>query len=650
MNKLKRWFTGALVSVMSIASWGTSIEAREVKIEDVTIEWVTDAEIKEEAQKIEEKKKKVIEEGLKQIQSYDQLLNILQEKGYFYEFQEGDRKDILWDVPNTQDIIASSTAEMDYSETNVQVAGVDEADIIKTDERYIYTCVGGENIAIVDTKDEMKQVASIVYNDPKSEIQYKAEKLFLDEKYLTVMLTSREGAGNTNSYWRRGKMYTTLRVYDISDKSKPTLTREVKVEGDLSEIRKIGHQIYLVTQRQVGHYPKGKYTKSDILPTYKDSVISDEMQTIDTRSMRYYTWSVCNTYTVLTSFNIDNRDAANFNILLSDTCELYMDKDTIYLTNGYYGWDEYYSDEGRYVTIITKYNIQDEKVRYANHGYVPGETLNQFSMDEYKGYFRIATTNSLNGTRSNNVYVLDANLNVVGKLEKLAEGERIYSVRFDGERGYVVTFEQVDPLFVIDLSKPTEPKVLGELKVPGFSQYLHPIGDHLVVGIGRSTAQNIIRDENGNETVTGVSTQGIKLSLFDVTNPKVPVEINHIIIGTSGSWSEALENHTAVMVDKKRQILAIPVTLKFNEPVKITSTYSSAHFQGAYVFAVEDGKLVGKAKLGQIDVETGNYLENYNREEGRVCYIGDRMYYVYRNQINVYDMDTFKCIGAITLK
>lgn len=106
MNKLKRWFTGALVGVMSIAPWGTSIEAREVKIEDVTIEWVTDAEIKEEAQKIEEKKKKVIEEGLKQIQSYDQLLNILQEKGYFYEFQEGDRKDILWDVSkNTQDIM-----------------------------------------------------------------------------------------------------------------------------------------------------------------------------------------------------------------------------------------------------------------------------------------------------------------------------------------------------------------------------------------------------------------------------------------------------------------------------------------------------------------------------------------------------------------
>ena len=527
---------------------------------------------------------------------------------------------------------------------------MDEADIIKTDERYIYTCVGGENIAIVDTKDEMKQVASIVYNDPKSEIQYEVEKLFLDAKYLTVMLTSREDDGNTNRYWRRGKTYTTLRVYDIHDKSTPTLMREVKVEGNLSEIRKIDNQIYLVTQRYVNYCPKGKYTKSDILPTYKDSAISDEMQTVDTKNMRYYTWSECGTYIVLTSFNIDNRDAANFNILLSGGCELYMDQDTIYLTNGYYAWEEYCSNEGKYVTIITRYNIKDEKVSYANHGYVPGEILNQFSMDEYESYFRIATTNSLNGKMSNNVYVLDANLNVVGKLENLAEGERIYSVRFDGERGYVVTFEQVDPLFVIDLSKPTAPKVLGELKVPGFSQYLHTIGDHLVVGIGRSTAQNIIRDEKGNETVTGISEQGIKLTLFDVTNPKVPVEINHIIIGTSGSWSEALENHTAVMVDKKRKILAIPVILEFNEPVKITPTYSSANFQGAYVFAVEDGKLVGKAKLGQIDVKTGNYLENYNREKARICYIGDRMYYVYRNQINVYDMDTFKCIGAITLK
>jgi len=305
------------------------------------------------------------------------------------------------------------------------------------------------------------------------------------------------------------------------------------------------------------------------------------MKELPVKGMRYFNWSNCSTYTVITSLDISSKEAASFNTLLSDIDEIYMNEKAIYLTDEVYNRWRYDKMQERDYTYITKYDLNKKAISFVGCNRVYGTLLNQFSMDENNGYFRIATNEG--DKYGNNVYILDKQLKQVGKIEGLAKGEDIYSVRFDGNRGYVVTFEQVDPLFVLDLSDVKAPKVLGKLKIPGFSQYLHPIGDNLVVGIGRATEENILRDEQGDERVTGVRATGIKLSLFDVKNPQEPKEINHIILGDSYAYSEALEDHTAVMVDKKRQVLAIPIYLRYDEIKKITDNTKADYLQLIYI-------------------------------------------------------------------
>ena len=193
-------------------------------------------------------------------------------------------------------------------------------------------------------------------------------------------------------------------------------------------------------------------------------------------------------------------------------------------------------------TIIHKISIDEDKIEYVAKGSVPGRLLNQFSMDESGDRFRVATTEEYyiqhQGTiRSNAVYVLDEQLSIVGELDDIAPDESIFSAKFMGDRLYLVTFEQIDPFFVIDLSTDT-PKILGELKIPGFSNYLHPYDEEHIIGIGRDTKEM----DNGR-----VQQLGIKIALFnvaDVNNPKVA---DDIIVGDSSTYSEALNNHSILL-------------------------------------------------------------------------------------------------------
>lgn len=197
-------------------------------------------------------------------------------------------------------------------------------------------------------------------------------------------------------------------------------------------------------------------------------------------------------------------------------------------------------------TVIHKIAVNKGDLEYQTHGEVPGYALNQFSMDEQAGYFRIATTKNRTWSEYiedeeekesySNLYVLDKDMKIVGSVERLALGERIYSVRFMQDRAYLVTFKQTDPLFVIDLKNPVNPRVLGELKIPGFSNYLHPYDNDYLIGIGKDTKET----EWG-----GVRTLGLKLSLFDVSDVSDPKEVDTYVMGDAGSDSIALNDHKA---------------------------------------------------------------------------------------------------------
>ncbi|MCG2718912.1 MAG: beta-propeller domain-containing protein, partial [Nanoarchaeota archaeon] len=236
-------------------------------------------------------------------------------------------------------------------------------------------------------------------------------------------------------------------------------------------------------------------------------------------------------------------------------------------------------------TIIHKIAIDKGDIEYVAKGEISGYLLNQFSMDEYDGNLRLATTTDIWTSRENkeynNVYVLDEDMELIGSLEEIAPDERIYSTRFIGDRLYMVTYKRIDPLFVIDLSDAKNPSVLGELKIPGFSDYLHPYDENHIIGIGKETADN----EFG-----GTSIKGVKLALFDVSDVSKPKQVDMYEIGTSGTDSEALNEHKAFLFDKEKNLLVIPVREITGERERNLKYgyYQQKVWQGAYVFHIDE--------------------------------------------------------------
>jgi len=290
-------------------------------------------------------------------------------------------------------------------------------------------------------------------------------------------------------------------------------------------------------------------------------------------------------------------------------------------------------------TVVHKINIDKGKISYDTKGEMPGDLLNQFSLDEKDGYLRAATTTrfwSRNTGRitHNNVVVLDDDLEIVGSIEKIAPGESIFSARFMGDKLYMVTFERVDPLFVIDLSVPTNPKILGELKIPGFSDYLHPYDENHLIGIGKETAEN----EWG-----GVSIKGVKLSLFDVTDVNNPKQLDFIEIGERGTDSEALREHKAFLFDKEKNLLVIPI----REVVETDSAkpWRQRTWQGAYVFSLTPEKgFTQRGKISHASVWDETYWGSPNAVR-RSLYMDDVLYTISQSKIkmnDLVDLDTIK--------
>ncbi len=291
-------------------------------------------------------------------------------------------------------------------------------------------------------------------------------------------------------------------------------------------------------------------------------------------------------------------------------------------------------------TVIHKINFSDQGLTYTASGEVTGRLLNQYSLDEFNDNLRIATTRGQSwfgpmmfgsavdmiapapeNNSTNNVYVLDGSLKTIGRLENLAPGEKIYSSRFMGERAYLVTFKQTDPLFVIDLAKPDSPAVLGQVKLPGFSNYLHPYDDKTLIGVGREAI------DKGDQ---GVDLLGLKISLFDVTDPAEPKETSSIILGGRGSDSISLYDYKAVLFSKENNLLVIPASL-----TKKDSNDYQAQFQGSIVFTVSNE---GINERGRINFRLPSQFSSSN------LYIDDSV------RRNIYINDTLFSISAATIK
>ena len=291
-------------------------------------------------------------------------------------------------------------------------------------------------------------------------------------------------------------------------------------------------------------------------------------------------------------------------------------------------------------TVIYKLAIQDGIIQPENEGSIPGRVLNQFSMDENNGYLRVATTEStvwsnyVSDTVSHNrVYDLDSAMTLIGKSEDLAAGENIYSVRFIEDKAYVVTYKQIDPLFILDLSNPNSPKLSGELKISGFSNYLHPFNNNILIGFGKET-----KEVDGRTIASG-----LKISLFDISGD-TPKEINSYITGDAGSESIALYDHHAFLASDNKNIIVVPATVYDS-----SKNWQEASFNGFLVFQLIDGKIVLQGKISHATDKVSGYENFIDYSAKRALYIGDNLYSFSNQAIKINALKDLVEVKTVTL-
>ena len=543
-------------------------------------------------------------------------------------------------VNSSEKYLSDDTAKKDYSTTNVQEEGVDEADIVKTDGKYIYYLTN-RKLTITDVNDSNNIILSSTI-DFNTKTFYPQEIFLKDDRVVVIGTAGREKAEKKINGYYSYESYTVAKVYNIQDKSKPVEERTVEVEGDYLSSRMIGDNIYLISNKYLYEnlcksHDITELNEDDFKPKYIDTAQGEEIRTIGFDSICYIPEFEDTSYLNITAFNVTNNEPANIESYLGAGNQIYSSTANLYITKVKYNYNNNHQNHS-VNTEVYKFNLKDAKCTFEKTGTVPGSVLNQFSMDEKDGYFRIATTDSStwsNEDDTNNLYVLNENLEIVGKIEGLAPGERIYSVRFMGNRAYMVTFVQTDPLFVIDLSEPTNPTVLGELKIPGYSKYLHPYDETHLIGIGEDT--KLVNYGYGDV----VTTDGMKMSLFDVTDPNNPTEMYTVKIGEKGTYSEVLYNHKALLFSKEKNIIAFPISITEND--------YNVTFQGAIVYGLtlEDGFEL-KGKISNSASELDRY---YSRNSiDRIIYIKDTFYTLSNSLIKATDMNTMETKSSIEIK
>jgi uncharacterized secreted protein with C-terminal beta-propeller domain len=544
------------------------------------------------------------------------------------------------------------SAQNDYSTTNVQVSGVDEADIVKSDGNYLYV-ISDPYVYIVKAypSAQAEVVSKILINETYSaQIYVNDNRLVILSNYDPYTVYWSELAFSPYVY--REEM--SIKVYDLTDKANPVLSRTVNINGSMTGSRMIGDYVYTVVNQAV--YQTTENGTEVWLPTiagdYTITIQPNEVHYIDAPDTSYRV-------TTVLAVNVmnDTQEPTYEPFLTGYSTEMYVSLDNMYLvtpnTNWYFAVDLEEGGEPKEETLVYRIALDQDSVTVMNEGTVPGHILNQFSMDEHNDYFRIATTTNNWWTATaptNNLYVMNMSLDIVGSLEGLAEGETIYSTRFIGNRGYIVTFKNTDPLFVIDLTDPTAPTVLGALKVTGYSAYLHPYDENHIIGIGKET-------EAAEFSEDFAWYQGVKISLFDISNVSNPIEVAKYEIGDRGTTSPILDDHKALLFDESRNLLVIPVLVaEIDESEYFGGVPDSAHgdyvSQGAYVFDISPYGITLRGVITHIedgvDLSSG-YWEYSDYFVERALYIEDVLYTVSNELVKLNDLGSLDLIKEIEL-
>ncbi|MBR6510195.1 MAG: beta-propeller domain-containing protein [Clostridia bacterium] len=503
---------------------------------------------------------------------------------------------------NTSASTTDSELNNDYTNTNNQVSGVEESDIVKTDGKYIYTLSArNKEFRIIDAKNLKLLSNDFLLND----IIGLTNEMYLYDNYVVFLSNGQFGSRMTKSV-----------VLDISNREKPKRLFDLEQSGMYVSSRLIGNKLYLITNYNLDVFNIVKNDTSTYIPTVNCENFSGQVEG-DTINICPKPNSA--EYTVVCGYNITNGKLTDTKSLLGSSQNVYCSTKNI-ITAGY-NWEEE-------KTTVVRYSISDGKIDLKANESIDGDLLNQFSIDENDGYFRFVTTVdkqvksyndfgvgkeivSVTTNRSNSLIILDKNLKKVGEVKDLAPEERVYSVRFMGDYAYFVTFRQTDPLFCVELKDPKNPKVLSALKIPGFSNFLFPYGDGKLLGIGMDA-----------DEITG-RTRGVKISMFDISNPADVKEASKFI--TKYNYSDATSSHKASLVDVKRNLIGFSAI---------------SEDSGEYVlFKYENGNF---KNVFSVNLET---MDNAYFVRG-IC-IGNKLYIVTEEFIAEYDLEDFKLINKL---
>lgn len=567
----------------------------------------------------------------------------------------------------------TSKKSKDYSKTNIQVENVDEADITKTDGDYIYS-ISDDNVIITNVQDpeNIKIEATI---DSTGGIP---EDLILYNDKL-VVISSKSSITSSYSYYYNSSNNTIVDIYDIQDRTKPRSVKNFELHEPYYTSRCINNELYIISS--------GKLRKENDNIDRK-YIENREEKELSLKKIKYLKDVDSEVQTLIATTDLNNISKdIDLSSYLIDISNAYVSENGIYLLNQEYAYDSFdepslrhlfglkgifglisYDDDDNYnsgyETQIYKFDIlKTGDINYNSNTKIAGKTINQYSLDEQNGHLRVALYDR-DGAR---VAIFDENLKQIGITSYVAKGETMYSTRFMGNKVYLVTYQTVDPLFVIDLSDETKPQVLGELKIPGYSTYLHPYDDNHIIGIGMQTQETINKDSSGKVTSTTARIIGMKMALFDVSDVNRPKQISETVIGDRRTTSAILTNPKALLFSKEKELIAIPVN-NYAEDFEVTgstSSYSSivnsytsyskprtAEGYFVYKINIEDGfKLKGVITHEVKEKNTTNNYYNYNASKLlRGMYIDNNLYTVSETAIKVNNLDTLDSVCELKIK
>lgn len=504
---------------------------------------------------------------------------------------------------STKEQLLCADATGDYSNTNVRQEGVDEADVAKTDGRYLYVLEDdGDYVSIVDTKTNMKKISEI--KAPKDET---IEEFYLIEKNKKVVMICSNSSDDDyedvedvtrSSLISKQTEGTQVVTYDVQDKKHPKKVGKVSQSGEYESSRISDGYLYLFSNYWVPGNWKKKYPS-----TYIPYVDGDLMKAKDIYLPEGTKGCM---YEIVSSINLKQPDK------IADSKAIFSEGGDAYVSNKniYYYEEEWTGNGKQEKTLLRKLSYKKGKLAVVAQKTFRGYLNDSFSIDEYDGYLRMVVTRG----RTNAVYVLNQKLKLTGKITNLAKDERVYSARFLGDTGYFVTYKETDPLFSVDLSNPKNPKILGRLKIPGFSNYLHFYGEDKLLGIGMDV------DKKGDVT------DGVKLSMFDISDKKNVKEEHKYtlkdVYSTDVEW-----DYKAALIDVEKNIIGFPA--------------GGENRQMYYLFNYTEEKGF------QCNMKEKIYGSDALSTRG--IYIKDRLYVIHGNVLKAYSLKTYKKVDDCLL-